>query len=94
MTQKHKTAGNPNKTLKNKQKELSELYEITGQFMTVHKTANCDSVVMSVRSHAPPDWTSATNDSSLTGRIFIKFDISIFLKSYEKIQVSLTPNDL
>ena len=32
---------------------------------------------------------SARNNSAPTGRIFIKFDISIFRKSFENIQVSL-----
>jgi len=41
--------------------------------------------VMSVRpSVCPPAW----NNSAATERIFMKFDMSIFRKSMEKIQVS------
>ena len=49
--------------------------------------SSCLSVCPSVRSSVS---TSAWKESVPTGRIFIKFDLSIFRKSAKKIKASLT----
>jgi hypothetical protein len=58
--------------------------EFIGVFADLQKATI--SFVMAVRMSVCP---SACNNSALTGRIFRKFDTSIFRKYVEKIQVSL-----
>jgi len=61
---------------------IEKLRKITNSFFTTVFLSVCPSVCLSVSS-------STCNNFALTGRILIKFDLNILIKSVKKIQFTL-----